>query len=46
MFLENMQTTSVLLILLHGVVSLPDVISYDTYILPDQKMHLSSKKFL
>ena len=46
MFLENMQTTCGLLILLHGVISLPDAISYDTYVLPNQKMHLSSQKFL
>ena len=30
-FLENQQTTSGLSILLHGIISLPDVTSYDKY---------------
>ena len=31
-FLENLQTTSGLSILLHGIISLPETKSYDKYI--------------
>ena len=42
MFPQNMQTTSGLSILLHGVKSYPDVTSYDRY----QILHLCARVFI